>query len=250
MKRYIVIIAIVALLPILVAGLLDLSIFKYISGSVSSWISFWGNYLGAIIGASVVYFVARYQIQKQHEQQLQAIEVENKHSTEREMKQFMITTKLHKVEEMIQLVNQIADLHVDLSNDFVKYVTYKDIVNNNEAPEREQEMKGNIKDIKVNYRQHHSRITFKAVRMITLSSYLTDVTSEVMDIQYLFTDLFDEVKDCYFSKEKYKKYLGDPDSSILTENSKEINKRISYLLAVLHEMLFEKINHIKSQTNI
>lgn len=113
-------------IPILLVSLLDAEIFSYASGEVESWITFWGSYIGAIFGASAVYFVSRFQIKKQYEQQIKAIEIENTHSTKREMKQFYLTNKLNKIEEMQEILNNLNVITIDFNNELVEFAISKE----------------------------------------------------------------------------------------------------------------------------
>ncbi|WP_156289436.1 hypothetical protein [Oceanobacillus salinisoli] len=223
-----IIIAVLSLIgfPIVLTILMDFPIFNFASGQVDSWITFWGSYVGAIIGASVVYFVARLQINKQYEQQIRGIKLENEHSTKREMRQFLITNKLGKYEQLIEVCNQLADLNIEISNQFVRYVTFTDIVNNKESPEKEKELKDNIYELKSKHMEYYSILVLKIMRLITLLNYVPDLKQEGIDLQQLFTELWDEAKSCYLSKEKYKEYL-NPDEKFLLSNSEIINKKLA-----------------------
>src|SRR5699024_12072679 len=68
---------ITVLLPFLFSYSLKHEWLQFISGPIESWIGFWGSYIGAIIGSAAVFIVAKHQIKKQHEQQINDIQAES-----------------------------------------------------------------------------------------------------------------------------------------------------------------------------
>lgn len=101
---------IVLLLPFFLDSLIKKNVVRFDPGTVDSWINFWGSYVGAIIGASVVYFVAIVQIKKQDEQQMTEMELRGKYEIKREMKLFYMTTKMEKIEELIENVDELLTI--------------------------------------------------------------------------------------------------------------------------------------------
>lgn len=229
--------------PVVVAILLDFSIFKFATGQVDSWIMFWGSYLGAIIGASAVYFVAQLQIKKQHEQQIEAIRIENKHSISREIEQFLITTRLNKFEEAIKTCEKISDITLNLSNDFVEYVTLTDIINNEESPAREEEFKQKVYEIKRKHREYHALIILNVTELEILSNYSSDIKDNCISITTSLSNMWSEAKNCYFSKEGYKNYLKPNEKSLL--------KDFDFLISTLVQLIKVLNNNISLElTNI
>lgn len=226
--------------PIILGSLIKLNIFSWSAGDVDSWIMFWGSYIGAIIGASAVYFVAQHQITKQYEQQmfllkleseqqLKAIELENIQSTRRELKKFNLTNKLEKIEEMLTILERLSSLNISLNNDLVtfsviKYDLDKGFKDSNKSVE---ELEERIYSLRTDYTRHHFEIMRELMRVNVLSEYVPKSSNQVTNLQKCFTDLLGDVKECYYSDEKYIKYLIDPDSEdYAIEQSREIHEII------------------------
>ncbi len=252
MKNRILVFAIMLVVigtPLILVYLLDKEIFSFASGQVDSWIMFWGSYTGAIIGASAVYFVARFQLQKQHEKQLKAIEVENKHNEKREMEQFLITTKLDKYEKTIEVCERLSNLLMKISNEFVMYVTYTDIINNQEDPSKEDELKEKIYIIENGHRSHHETITYNISKLNVLTNYSLEIEEECGAIIRNFYEIWDEAKKCYLSKEVYKKYL-NPNEKFLLNRSEETLLTLTTLIHHFNDKISNKLVEIEKKIRI
>lgn len=230
--------------PIMLVLLLNVPVFKFAAGQIDSWIMFWGSYIGAVIGASVVYFVARFQIQKQHEQQISSIKLENKHSISREMEHFLITTRLGKYEKTIEVCDRIGKLLNEISNDFVRYVTYMNIINNKEDPEREKEFKEKIYKIKTKHSEYHSLILLNTTELVTLSNYSPDIRADCDKLSWKLNDLWIEVKECYYSKDKYKQYF-KPNERVLLNDSELITTIITNLMEEMNIKISSELTGIE-----
>lgn len=236
MKKISIFILVLIGFPVIVAIFLDFSIFEFATGQVDSWIMFWGSYLGAIIGASAVYFVAQLQIKKQHEQQLEAIRIENKHSISREMEQFLITTRLDKYEKTIRTCEKLLNVTMKLSNEFVEYVTYKDILNNKESPEREEELEQKVYEIKSKHREYHALMILNVTELEVLSNYSPEIKDTCADITLKLNDLWLEAKNCYLSKDGYKNYLF-PNESFLLKDTEPLLNKLTHLIRLLNNKI-------------
>ncbi|QOS88754.1 hypothetical protein [Peribacillus sp. JNUCC41] len=225
--------------PIVLTLLLRLSIFRFAPGQVDSWIAFWGSYVGAIIGASVVYFVAKLQIGKQYEQQIKSIKLENEHSISREMEQFLITTRLGKYEKTIKVCEKLSNLTIELNNEFVKYVTYTDIINNKEDPDRENDFKEKIYAIRTKHSEFHALIILNTTELMTLSNYSPDIKDYCTKLTWKLNGLWAEAKGCYYSKDEYKNYLKPNEQYLL--------KDAEFILSTLLELIKELNNKINSE---
>lgn len=230
--------------PIILALLLNVPVFKYASGQLDSWIMFWGSYIGAVIGASVVYFVARFQIQKQHDQQISSIKLESKHSISREMEHFLITTRLGKYEKIIKVCDSIGKIQTEISNDFVRYITYMDIINNKEDPDREKEFKDKIYEIKTKHYEYHSLILLNTTELRTLTNYSPDIKEDCGELSWKLNDLWLEARECYYSKNKYKQYF-KPDERILLNNAELIIDIVSKLIEEMNIKISSELTEIE-----
>ncbi|RHW33533.1 TVP38/TMEM64 family protein [Oceanobacillus profundus] len=244
--------------PFALVALLDTGILTFQLGEDDTWIAFWGTYIGAIVSASVVYFVARFQIKKQYEQQMylfqlqneqqiKSIEMENKHSTKREMEKFHLINKLEKIEEMQALLEKISSINIDLNNDLVtfsviKHAQVKSIEGNSSVDKEDQ-----IYQLRTNYRKYHFEITKDIMRLIVLSNYVKPTEVKLLELQQKFMGLFQEVKDCYFSEELYKKYLIKRETSVYAmENSELIAQKIIEMnIYILQKELDNTLNKIE-----
>ncbi|MGA3601747.1 hypothetical protein [Lysinibacillus agricola] len=233
-------------IPILLVFLLHAEIFSYASGEVESWITFWGSYIGAIFGASAVYFVSRFQIKKQYEQQIKAIEIENTHSTKREMKQFYLTNKLEKIEEMQEILNNLYTITIDINNELVEFAVHKEALEKKIQSNRNVDFIEGIYKLRTNLQKNYFKATSELVRFSVLSEYVKDVNPSFSFIQYEFLELYDEVKECYYSDEMYKEYLIKPDEPYISENADRVFKKITYLReAFLQNELKTILNEIE-----
>lgn len=218
------------LVPVLLAKLLELNIFSFAMGEVDTWITFWGSYLGAIIGASVVYFVAQLQMKRQQELQIEAIKIENKNSTRREMHQYYLTNKLEKIEEMHKLFNELSSLSIKLNNNLLKFAISREAIDkdiksenyNFNPKEKIYQLRGELSD-------NHYEMSSIFTRLIVLSEYIHQgIKSEVLQLQDEFLKIFDDVKECYFSDEIYKKYLkGSGDKLFILDSVSIFTRRLS-----------------------
>lgn len=258
LTKYLLIVVIVLGSPIFLAFLLDAKLFSFASGEVDSWIMFWGSYIGAIIGASAVYFVAQFQIKKQHEQQMtllklenkqqiKAIEIENKQSTKREMKKFYLTNKLEKIEDMQNTLEKLIAINIQLNNDLVTFVVVKEALDKGIKNNKNEDLNERIYLIRTNLKKHYFELNAALSRLSVLGDYVQGVSVEIFNLQEKFLELFDEVRNCFYSEELYKKYLTKPDSETFTaEMSEIITRKICYLsYDYLQKELRSTINEIE-----
>lgn len=216
--------------PILLAKLLELNIFSFAMGKVDTWITFWGSYLGAIIGASVVYFVAQLQMKRQQEMQIEAIKIENENSTRREMHQFYLTNKLEKIEEMHKLFNELSSLSVKINNDLLKFTIYSEAIDKDIKSQNDNfNPKEKIYQLRSELGEYHYEMSSIFVRLSVLSEYIhLEIKKEVLHLQDLFLKIYDEVRECYYSDEIYKKYLkGSGDELFILDDVKIFIRTLS-----------------------
>lgn len=218
--------------PIVLTMLLNLSLFKFAPGKVDSWITFWGSYVGAIVGASVVYFVAQLQMKNQQKMQIEAIKIENKNSTRREMHRFHLTNKLEKIEEMHGLLNKLSAISIELNNDLLIFVITRDAIERELKSKREDfNPKEKIYQLRSDLREYHFEMLSIFMRLIVLSEYVHQgIQDGILHLQEEFLEIYDEVKECYYSKEAYKKYLGESgDELFILESVDSFTRKLSQL---------------------
>lgn len=217
-------------MPVLLSIAAKYPIFSFAPGEVGTWITFWGSYFGAIIGASAVYFVARYQINKQHEQQIKAIEIENIQSTKREMKQFYLKNKLVKIEEMQKILTKIEGITLNLNNDLLEFVIHSESIGMDYKSKRNVDPVESIYKLRKRLRNLHLEIVSEMSSLAVLSKYIKRMEKEYLFLQQKIFELHQEIKECYYKDEAYKKYLfGPPDELFLLENAEIIMRTINYL---------------------
>ncbi|MCM3705330.1 hypothetical protein M3205_06255 [Cytobacillus firmus] len=238
--------------PVLVASLLEMGIFSFAKGEVDTWITFWGSYLGAIVSASVVYFVAQLQIKKQQELQIEAIRIENENSTRREMKNFYLKNKLEKIEEMQNSLKKLATLNINLNNDLLTFAITKDAIDRGIKSNRnDDDPIERIYLLRTNLRKQHLEMTEALLKLNVLDDYIQGLSGKIFDLHEEFQGLYEEVRNCYYSDEKYKEYLSLPNERrFITDNSEIINRKISQLSfndlqALLRSILNEIENYMK-----
>lgn len=216
--------------PVLLAKLLELNIFSFAMGEVDTWITFWGSYLGAIIGASVVYFVAQLQMKRQQELQIEAIKIENQNSTRREMHQFYLTNKLEKIEEMHKLFNELSSLSIKINNDLLKFAISREAIDKDIKSRNDNfNPKEKIYHLRGELSKYHYEMSSIFVRLIVLSEYIHHgIKNEVLHIQDEFLKIFEEVRECYYSDDMYKKYLkGSGDDLFILDSVKIFTRKLS-----------------------
>lgn len=246
MKKASLVLLIIIGFPVLLTIFLKLSAFQFAPGTVDSWIAFWGSYVGAIVGASVVYFVAQLQMKKQQELQIEAIKLENKHSTSREMEQFLITTKLDKYEKIIEVCERLSDITIKISNEFVSFVTYKDIINNKEDSQKENEYKEKVYEIKIKHHEYHSLLIQNTSKLGTLSNYSPDIVESCTKLTVKINNLWLEARECYLSKDGYKNYL-KPNERYLLEDAEFIMDTLMYLIKDLNKKISNELIKIEKK---
>lgn len=247
MKQALLFILVLVGFPVILTLSLNLPVFQFASGQVDSWIAFWGSYIGAIIGASAVYFVAKFQIQKQHEKQLSAIDIENKYNSKREMEQFLITTKLEKYEETIEVIERLSQLLMKMSNEFVEFVTYTDIINNREDPIKEEELKEKVYMIKSSHRNNHEAIMYNVTKLNILANYSSEIEKDCAVVITNFNNIWVEAKECYLSKNEYRKYV-KPNDKLLLKHSKETLDLLTELIHYFNDKISNQLVEIERKT--
>lgn len=216
--------------PIIVAKLLEINFFSFAKGEVDTWIMFWGSYLGAIVGAGVVYFVAQLQMKKQKELQIEAIKIENVNSTRREMHKFNLTNQLEKIEEMHELFNKLLLLSLNLNNDLLLFAISMESIEKDIKSTRESfDPKEKIYQLRGELKEYHLEMSYIFMRLTVLSEYINhEMKNEVLQLQEDFIEIYDEVRECYYSTELYKKYLkGSGDEPFILDNVKTFTSRVS-----------------------
>ncbi len=245
-------------MPYALVALLDSDIINFKLGSNNTWITFWGSYIGAIVSASAVYFVARFQMKKQYDQQMelfklqnkqqiQSIELENKHSTKREMKKFYLMNRMEKTEEMLVLLEKLSSFSIDLNNDLVTFCVIKNAKDRGLAGSKHVDNDERIYQLRTNFRKHHFEISKTITRLVVLSEYIKVSHREIMDIQKTFFAFFNEVKSCYYSNDLYKQYLMKADTENPASQNYEIiaKKIVDLSVYTLHEDLSDTLGEIE-----
>ena len=246
-KIYVFLLVIVVMgIPLALVFMLETEILNYTIGEVDSWIMFWGSYIGAIIGASVVYFVARLQINKQHEQQIESIKLENIQSTKREMRSFYLKNKLKKIEEMLILVDKLMVIVKDLYSDLTQFATTKHMLDNDEVTERKLEFEQRIDRLRDDYHTHYENALMEIYKLRALTNYVSETVEPVKRIDKQFDDIFAEVRNCYYT-EAYKKYLVEPeDSTMLGVFDETFDRLVKLNVTVLQKELNSTLKRIKA----
>ncbi|WP_339183291.1 hypothetical protein [Oceanobacillus sp. FSL W7-1293] len=224
-------------IPYALVALLDSDLINFKLGSNNTWITFWGSYIGAIVSASAVYFVARFQIKKQYDQQMelfklqnkqqiQSIEMENKHSTKREMKKFYLINKLEKIEEMQVLLDKLSSINIGLNNELVEFSVIKLTENKGLKGNRDVDHGNEMYRLRTGLSKYRFEINEAAMRLSVLSNYIERAKPLIFHLQQNFVELLEEVNNCFYSDEGHTKYLTDKPGEFSTESSKEIKKII------------------------
>lgn len=240
------IIVLIVGVPIALSFLLEQIFVNLPIGDATTWITFAGNYIGAIIGASVVYFVARLQIQKQHEQQIEAIKLENIESTKRGMRNFHITNKLKKIEEMLIGTEHLMVVVKDLYNDLILFGVTMETLEKEEADDRELEFEQRIDILKDEYNDHYDKALTVIYKLRTLTNYVPTTMKYVSEIDQELEELFAEVKNCYRTK-NYKKYIAEEDKEQMPgEFGEAYEKIVDFNVNVLQKELARTLEEIKT----
>lgn len=132
----------IIILPFILDSLIGHNILSFSPGGNDSWIGFWGSYIGAIIGASVVYFVAKIQIQKQDEQQMIELAIKGEHELRIDMRTFQATIHVDKIEEFIALTDETASTIMTFTD---KIMTQAFALNKHPTVEEKQLIHAEIK---------------------------------------------------------------------------------------------------------
>lgn len=140
----------IIILPFILDSLIGHNILSFSPGGNDSWIGFWGSYIGAIIGASVVYFVAKIQIQKQDEQQMIELAIKGEHELRIDMRTFQATIHVDKIEEFIALTDETASTIMTFTD---KIMTQAFALNKHPTVEKKQLIHAEINHI-TNHYQH------------------------------------------------------------------------------------------------
>lgn len=252
MKKFLIILTIIILVPIIMSALLNISVFSFALGSTDSWITFWGSYMGALIGAGIVYLVTTMQIKEQRSIQIEAIREEHKNALNREMKQYHFRNQIDKIEEFYDVLDELTAAITKCTNEFTMYITLSDILfggRDEYSEEKEIEYKNEIKINRQNFYDRIHKLTILDFKIKRLTHYIEGTDSYGEEISSYLTDFINELKKGYNDKNSFKVLIGDYNKPVQINSRDHLISTISYLLsAVLDEKLNEKINEMRSDT--
>ncbi|MGB2872213.1 hypothetical protein, partial [Psychrobacillus psychrotolerans] len=182
---------------------------------------------------------------EQMQVQIESIELNNKANQKREMKQFYLTNQLNKIEGIIEITNSLMSSNVSLNNDLVRFSVVKEAIENGDFVERKDEFDNTIRELRENFYILHGDLTNLLFRFTILLNYLPGVKKEYMEMQDSFTKLLDEIRNCYFSTDAYKKYTKlSEQETYVTSTGVSIHEQLITFNIYLQNELQTIINEI------
>lgn len=234
---FIVLSAIVILLPFLLDALIKYELLTFSPGAIDAWIGFWGSYIGAIIGASVVYFVAKIQMKKQDEQQIRELELRGTYEMKREMKMFYTTMRTEKIEEFIHVTDEFTEVIRGL---FYHMIQVANVLSDPDIEEREKvEM---IEEIKLLGEPDAEKGEVLAGKVDHLCRYIYELDDERVKILILMQKLKAEWESI---EENYEKYVLDQDAITGGLNLFGVPKEASDEITRISQMLKATLRNIQ-----
>ncbi|MGJ9386148.1 hypothetical protein [Salipaludibacillus sp. CF4.18] len=124
-------------LPLLMVGLMRLSMFSFALGSTEGWLNYWGAYLGAIIGAAIVFVITNRQMQlqilmnkdnmdQQRQMQMFSINKQAELNDKKERELIVRKMQLEKIDIVAQKLIEIEGFNSVRFNVLRKYVAEKE----------------------------------------------------------------------------------------------------------------------------
>lgn len=217
---------IIMVLPFLLGFLLKREWLHFVSGQTGSWIEFWGSYIGAIIGAIVVFIVAKIEIKKRHDQQVEDLKRENDILYKRSIDGYLLRNKIKKIDEMIYLADELYNTVAKQEKEMARMIQLKldDIAEALEISEEEKEEKYDA--IYNNITNYTNQNMLRARKLTTLCSYVPEAEDELDNIQGLLTTLDQYAMRLFNTKKGYLDFC-EFDSE---------NKRVNYGFPVMGEI--------------
>jgi len=233
--------------PLVISFLVKIPFFQFSSGSADTWITFWGSYLGALIGAVTVYLVTTMQLREERKMQLDSIEKENQKAFDRDTQQYHFKIEIDKLEEFYQLIQEISDTVMKSSNVLTEYITYKQILNEEDISEEKKSIFQERRKIlhKEVYDMLHI-LTSYTFKLRILPIYFNETYDLAHEMIGFLIDLAEELKKGVSNKRSYKNY--SPDKPTLSHHMKDINKSVSKLNLIIENKLENKVLEMREST--
>jgi len=171
---------ITVLLPFLFSYSLKHEWLQFISGPIESWIGFWGSYIGAIIGSAAVFIVAKHQIKKQHEQQINDIQAESEELFERKMEGYAQRKRIEKLDEMLTATTKLYTQTRMKADDMLEHLIRTSENHSNTTNWPEEFLDERMTHLEKGLHTFLKESKKQFYRISTLSSYINE-TSDAVD---------------------------------------------------------------------
>lgn len=232
-----ILLVLIALLPFILSILMKSNFLYFVSGKIDAWVEFWGSYIGAIIGSIAVFIVAKIQVNQRHAQQVKDIQKESDILYKRAMEGYLLRKKIEKLDQMIQIADQIYDLIRIQEREIYEYIKFELSIDlrTTEKTEDEQE---NIKELY--YRrimQRKDTIDMHTRKFSTLSHYVPEINEKLDQILELITAFNEQVATVFNDRRKLYEY-------------NEEERSLSYELPIMKDIHEEIPNFIIDQLKL
>lgn len=201
-------------LPFFVAFLMKKEVYTFTSGAIDTWILFWGSYIGAIIGSIGVYIVAKFQIKKQYEQQIEEVKSESELMYQRDIEGYLLRNKTDKLEEMIHAADEMLMELKGIEKHFPKMIETSFLDTLGQLDMEEEEKEEQYDHLFENITSGNQRCNSLFRRLRTLSSYFPDMKDELNEVETLLQELDREIGILFNVEKGYEYFIQRRDREI------------------------------------
>lgn len=247
------IITVTILLPFLFSYLLNNEWLQFISGPIESWIGFWGSYIGAIIGSAAVFIVAKHQIKKQHEQQINDIQAESEELFERKMEGYAQRKRIEKLDEMLTATTKLYTQMRMQADDMLEHLIRTSEKYGNTTNWPEEFLDERMTHLEKGFHTFLSESKKQFYRISTLSSYITETSDAVDKLAIGINEFQNDIILLINKPKNYLKRFYEYDHEneqlhMFIPTEMPIKEMFEELLTTQHQLLEEELRKIEQIT--
>ena len=221
---------------------------QFASGAIDSWILFWGSYVGAIIGSIAVYVVAKIQIKKQHEQQIEEIKSESEHLYQRDIEGYLLRNKIDKLDAMVKVADELYLRLKDIEKDVYPMMETLLLDSIDDLNISDEEKEGKYDFFFENITENNKQSNLLLRKLRTLSSYLPEMKEDLNEIETLLQEVDRDINIVFNVENGYRRFMSMsyPNITLEIPSLPSLHKKLpEFIVYKLRAELQKNLHEVK-----